>query len=146
MSKTQAPHGSVAACADALRPFVCTRTEGGRDAAWVHLAGELDIATTPRLALTLHEALMQARLVVLDLRELAFMDASGLRAIVHASVRARQAGRRLILIRGPLNIDCLFSLTGYADQVEIGDLDPAEPPFSPRQRLLVPESLLAQGA
>ena len=145
MSQTQAPQGSVAACADALRPFVCTRTEGGLDAAWVHVAGELDMATAPQLAQTLREAQMQARLVVLDLRELAFMDGSGVQAVADASIRARKAGRRLILLRGRVDVDRLFTLSGYAGDVEIGDLDPAEPPFSPRQRLLVSSSLLRTG-
>ena len=45
---------------------------------------------------------MQAQLVVLDLRELAFMDSSGVHAIVNASIRARQVGRRLVLLRGGL--------------------------------------------
>jgi anti-sigma B factor antagonist len=65
---------------------------------------------------------------VLDLRELDFMDCSGVHTIVDASSRARQAGRRLVLLRGPPNVDRVLTLTGSAGDLEIGDLDPGEPP------------------
>jgi anti-anti-sigma factor len=90
------------------------------DVARVHVVGELDIATTPRLERTLRESECR-RLVVLDLRELAFIDSCGVRAIVNASVRAREVGRRLVALRGPPNVDRMFALTGTADDVEIGE-------------------------
>ena len=125
--------GSIASRAAALRPFVCSSTGGGFDADWVHVAGALDIATSPQLQWLLDEA--SARLVVLDLRDLAFMDCSGVHTIVDASVRARRDGRRLILLRGTPHVDCVFHLTGTADAVEIGDLGPPlEPPGQPHLR------------
>jgi anti-sigma B factor antagonist len=126
-------------------PFECTRTEGALEATWVHVAGALDVATTPRLARTLRESQSDARLVVLDLRELAFMDSAGVHAIVDASNRARQVGCRLLLLRGPEKVDRLFALTGNADQVEVGDLAPVESSFGPLQRALVSSSLLKTG-
>jgi hypothetical protein len=59
------------------------------------------------------------------------IDASGVDAIVTASFHAWQTGRRLILLRGPPNIDRMFTLTGSADHVEIGDVDPVKPPVHP---------------
>ena len=122
------PADSIAGRADILPPaFVCSRTNGGLDAAWVHVAGDLDVATTPQLERMLRDAQSQARLVVLDLRELAFMDCCGAHAIVNASISARQLGRRLVLLRGPPNVDRVFTLTGSSGAVEIADLelDPA---------------------
>lgn len=120
---------SIVGRANAPPPaIVCSWTNGGLDAAWVHVAGELDIATTPELNRTLREPQLQAKLVVLDLRELAFMDSSGVHAIVDASVRARQIGHRLVLLRGPPNVDRMFALTGSSGDVEIGNVDPVEPP------------------
>jgi anti-sigma B factor antagonist len=113
---------SIASRAATLWPFVCSSTPGGLDAAWVHVAGALDIATSPQLERTLAES--AARLVVLDMRELGFMDCSGVHAIVDASHRAREDGRRLILLRGAPNVDRVFALTGSSDGVEIGDLEP----------------------
>jgi anti-sigma B factor antagonist len=132
-------------CSTALAPpFVCAVSDG-MDAAWVHLAGELDVATAPELRRKLREAEARARLVVLDLRGLAFMDAAGVHAIVEASIRARQADRRLLLLRGPANVDRVFALTGSADAVEIGDLEPLEPVVRELQRSLVSKSLLRTG-
>jgi anti-anti-sigma regulatory factor len=79
---------------------------------------------------------------VLDLRELAFIDCCGIHAIIRAGIRARQAGRRLVLVRVPANVDRMLALTGSADQVEIGDVDPIAPPVHAVQRSLVARSLL----
>jgi anti-anti-sigma factor len=118
---------SIAGRAATLRPFVCSSMADGLDATWVHVAGALDIATSPQLEQTLEES--AARLVVLDMRDLGFMDCAGVNAIVGASVRAREAGRQLILLRGTPNVDRVFALTGTSSVVDIGDLEPLpEPP------------------
>ena len=106
------------------QPFACSWTNGALDSANVHIIGELDIATTPQLQRTLREPQLQAQLVVLDMREVAFIDASGVHAIVNASLRAREIGHRLVLLRGGLDVDRVFTLTGSSGDVEIVDLDP----------------------
>ena len=132
--------------ANALPPaFACTTAYGGLDAAWVNVVGELDLATAPELARTLHESQQLAHLTVLDLRELAFMDCSGVHAIVNASILARKDGRRLILVRGRPDIYRMFTLTGSTSDVDIGDLEPAQPPVPALQRSLVSQSLLRTG-
>jgi anti-sigma B factor antagonist len=92
------------------------------------VTGELDLATAPALDETLQQAQLQARLVVLDLRELDFMDSSGAHTIVSASLRARLNGGRLVVVRGRPHIDRVFVLTRSCDVVDILDLDPSEPP------------------
>ena len=126
--------------------FACTATHGGLDATWVYVAGELDLATAPELALTLHESQQLAHLTVLDLRELTFMDCAGVHTIVNASLRARKNGRRLVLVRGRPDVYRIFTLTGSAAQVDIGDPDPVQPPVPALQRSLVSQSLLRTGA
>ncbi len=114
---------SPGARAPVLAPgFDCSWSDDGLDAAWVHLAGELDVATAPQLEQTLREPRLQARLLVLDLRELEFMDAAGLHAIVGASKRARTAGRRVVLLRGRPNVSRIFTLADSIDDLEIVDL------------------------
>jgi anti-sigma B factor antagonist len=141
MSLELASPAPDAARANALPPpFACSCTNRGPDADWVHVAGELDIATTPQLERTLSRS--QARLVVLDLRELASIDSCGVHAIIDAGIRARQAGRRLVLVRVPAKVDRMLTLTGSSDQVEIGDVDPVAPPIHELQRSLVARSLL----
>ena len=132
------PSSSIAYLAAALRPFVCSSTGGGVDAAWVHVAGELDMATSPQLEQALSES--HARLVVLDLRAVEFMDCAGVHVIVSASSDARRDGRRLILLRGSRTVDRVFALTSTYGDVEIGDLDLLEP-VQPR-RLFADEALV----
>jgi len=130
---------SIARRAATLRPFVCSSTVGGLDVAWVHVAGALDIATSPELDRALRES--PARLVVLDLRDLAFMDGAGVHTILEATASARRDGRQLILLRGSPNVDHVFALTGIADDIEVGDLDLFEPPVQPL-RLFADEALI----
>jgi anti-anti-sigma factor len=125
------PQASVLTAASSYvepSPFLCTWKHGGSGAAWVHAAGELDLVSAPQLGQTLREAHLSARLVVLDLRELTFMDSSGVHVILDAARRARQAGGRLILVRGTAHIDRLLALTGVCNEVETFELDPAEAP------------------
>lgn len=107
-------------------PFLCL-CEAGSCAAWVHVAGELDLVTSPELDEVLKGAQRSARLVVLDLRALTFMDSSAVHVILHAAGRGRQTGGRLMLVRGPSQVDRLLTLTGASDKVSIFDLDAAEP-------------------
>lgn len=92
------------------------------------------IAARPNV-LTLRGAESQARLVVLDLHELMFTDCCGVHAIVDASIRARNAGRRLVLLRGAPNVDRIFALTGFSHEVEICDVDPGGPPAQALRQL-----------
>lgn len=108
--------------------LVCTRTESGSEISWVHVAGELDCATAPLLAQNLRLAQLRASLIVVDLRALQFMACCGIDVLVHASVRARHAGRRLIVVRGIDRVDRVFALTGTTDAVEFVTLHPMEPP------------------
>jgi anti-sigma B factor antagonist len=119
---------SIAGRAHAVGPrFDCTRTDGGLNAAWVHLAGELDVDTTPLLEWVLRDPRSQADLVVLDMRDLAFMDSCGVHAIVNAGAHVRRLGRRLVILRGPPEVDRVFALTGNTHYVEDGDLAPVDP-------------------
>jgi anti-sigma B factor antagonist len=111
-----------------LPSFRCTLRQSGGDAAWVRVIGELDIATAPQLEQTLRKAQLRARGVVLDLRELTFMDCAGMRVVVAASNHGRHAGAHLVLVRGPSQVDRVFTLTGASDALEIVDLDPIAPP------------------
>lgn len=138
------PPDSLSARTDMLPPpFECSSTNGGLSAAWVRVTGELDITTTPQLERTLRGAEAQAQLVVLDLTELASIDSAGVQAIVDASVRARQAGCRLIVLRGCTSVDRMLSLAEVAGGVQIGDrFTTAEPSVGSLQRSLVSSSLL----
>jgi len=99
--------------------FDCSLSRSERDVVCVHAAGELDIATTAQLELTLRQAVLGSRLVVLDLRDLSFIDSCGAHTIDIASDRARRLGRRLVELRGPPNVTRILALTSITDDFEL---------------------------
>lgn len=102
-------------------------SNGGRGAAWVRPLGELDLATAPELDAALGAAGAHARLVILDLRGLEFIDSSGAHVIVEAILRAALAGRRLVVIRGIAQVQRVFEMTGADEGIEMFDLPVPSP-------------------
>lgn len=109
------------------RAFACTLHVGEAGPAWVHVAGGLDVTSAPRLVQALRHTDTAPRLIVLDLRKLTSIDDSGVDVIVGASIRARRANRRLVVIRGPLPVDRMLVRSGSLHALEIIDLDQAGP-------------------
>lgn len=127
---------SAAALPDTARTgFTCGRHEDSLGSTWVHLTGDLDLATAPQLEQTLRQAQSDSRLVVLDLRDLAFIDCAGMRVVISAADYARRHGNRLIVMRGAPQVDRVFTLTESAETVEIVNPGPAEPPAEALERL-----------
>jgi anti-anti-sigma factor len=127
---------SIAGRVEARPPrFVCSSSLAAVDTVAVHVSGELDIVTTPRLARMLRESQLQAQLVVLDLRELVFMDSCGVHAIVDATVRARRAGHRLVVLHGAAHVDRMFELTGSRGSVDFAAADAIPAPGQPLMHL-----------
>jgi anti-anti-sigma factor len=111
----------------ATPPFACSWEMGDWGAAWVQVAGELDLATSPQFRQTVGEAQRAAHLVVLDLRELSFTDSSGVHVILDADRYAQREEGRLLIARGPAQVDRVLTLMEVCKQVVIFDLPPAEP-------------------
>jgi anti-anti-sigma factor len=109
-------------------PFECSWSPGGSDAAWVHVAGELDLANTCRLSQALRDAQLYARMVVLDLREVTFIESAGVHVILDAAANVRPGKGRLIVVRGPAQVDRALTLTGVPSHILIIDLEPHEAP------------------
>jgi anti-sigma B factor antagonist len=104
-------------------PFDLTieRRDGG--AVHFRLSGELDISTAQRLEDDLHRVEAEKpELIVLDLRDLAFMDSTGLRLLILADQRAREEGRRLAIGRGNEMIQRVLRLTRLDERLEIVDV------------------------
>ncbi len=88
----------------------------------VALSGELDLASSSALEEELERlAAATGPSVVIDLRDLEFMDSTGLSALVRAQSRLEQAGRRLAVVRGGSQVDRLLELTGLAQRLELID-------------------------
>ena len=87
------------------------------------LEGELDLAGAATLERELAEH--DEGPVVVDLRELAFMDSSGLRALVVAARRLQEASRRFALVPGAAHVMRVFDITRMRERLEFV-ADPAE--------------------
>lgn len=75
--------------------------------------GELDLATAQVLEAVLAT---QSGPVVVDLRELSFIDLTGLRVLLAADARSRQDGMNLRFIPGPM-VRRLFELAQLPDRL-----------------------------
>lgn len=121
--------------AAARRPFTCVRTDGFFGSSCVQMTGELDLAGSPTVDAMVRQAQLDARLVMLDLRELTFMDCAGLHVIVDAAIRARREAERLVVARGKPQVDMVFQLVGSSRWLEMIDLEATEPAVEALQRL-----------
>lgn len=83
---------------------------GGLSSAWVRADGELDIAAALELERILRGAVIRARLLVLDLRDLTFIDSSGEHVIVDACVRISAKTRWTCGEKGSPACPCATSL------------------------------------
>jgi anti-anti-sigma factor len=57
--------------------------------------------------------------VIVDLRDVHFLDSTGLARLVALRRRCRRDRRRLVLVRGRRAVHQLFAVAGVADQFEI---------------------------
>jgi anti-sigma B factor antagonist len=96
------------------------------DATVIVVSGELDIASAPELEQALNQIRPElTKLVVVDLRELGFMDSTGLSIIVRAHQRLSEQDCELTLTNGPPQVQRLLDLTGVADRLRLGS-EPGE--------------------
>ena len=93
----------------------------------VTLAGELDLLSVPSAVDALRDGHQRAGDVVLDLRELTFMDAAGLAVIVNAGHRARRAGHRFVIHARSPAVLRLLELARAGRTLEIVVDDPGPP-------------------
>jgi anti-sigma B factor antagonist len=85
----------------------------GADCAIVRVAGEVDVYGAPQLREGIIQLLaIGRRRILADLREVTFLDSTGLGALVGSLKRLREQGGSLGLVTGPGRIPQLFRLTG----------------------------------
>jgi anti-sigma B factor antagonist len=99
---------------------ISTSEQGARTVVLVR--GELDLATAPALEQAVTEGLDAGGEVVVDLRELTFMDSTGLRVLVraHASVGDE---KRFLIVRPPAGgpIAKILAIAGVESELDIID-------------------------
>ena len=91
-----------------------------RDTAIVALTGELDLPNAPLLDRALEQPqVVGAPSLVLDLQELRFIDASGLRAILRAQRLADRRGQSFAVTEGSGQVQRLLSITHANEQLRV---------------------------
>jgi anti-sigma B factor antagonist len=88
----------------------------------VALRGELDLSSVAKVQDELRRIEASSpSLLVLDLSKLTFLDSTGLRCLVTADERAREQGRRVVLVRGPEAVQRVFAITRLEERLEMVD-------------------------
>jgi anti-sigma B factor antagonist len=101
------------------------RTEQDQGAPRLVVSGELDLASAEELEGHLKQLeASEPDVLVLDLRELDFMDSTGLRTVIAADARAKDRGGRLVVVRAPEEVDRVFRLTRMDQHLELVDRPP----------------------
>lgn len=86
------------------------------------IRGELDLASGPQLEAALDAVSPEdTRVVVIDLRELEFMDSTGLSIIVRAHQRLARDDCELGLVRGSAQVQRLLELTGVTERLRLAE-------------------------
>jgi anti-sigma B factor antagonist len=108
-------------------PFAIAVSRTGRRAV-VALSGELDLSVEPELSATLDRVVTAGEsIVVLDLRELTFIDSTGIRALIEAHRRCATARCQLYLVSGPPEVRSVLTLCGIEERFTLLH-DPADAP------------------
>lgn len=82
------------------------------------LRGELDLASAPLLQTEIQSSeVATATMVVLDLKQLDFIDSTGLRALLTSHKRSRELGQEFAVTRGSPQTQRLLSITGMDEQL-----------------------------
>jgi anti-sigma B factor antagonist len=107
-------------------PFAIEVTQQG-ERTFLNLSGELDLATVGELETALNDRLSAGEDVVVDLRGLAFMDSSGVRALVGAHQSAQSGNGSLTIVRAPRGneVDRVIDVSGIATALGMVDEPPA---------------------
>ena len=89
------------------------RSEREGDMHTIALAGELDLGGADRVQHELERVeSSDVLLIVVDLSGLTFMDSTGVRVLMDARARSRADSDRLMLLRGPADVQRVFELCG----------------------------------
>ena len=90
-----------------------TNVDGsGSELVTVAFAGELDISRADEVERELERVEAdKPRVLVFDLRQLEFLDSTGLRILLGADSRARRDGRRVAIVPGPDKVQRVFRIT-----------------------------------
>jgi anti-sigma B factor antagonist len=94
-------------------------TESDGDTLRVKLSGEFDLTATGDFRNAVENAETEWTHAEIDLRDVVFMDSSGLQALVSLNNRARERGLEVTLLRPSEPVSRLLALTGLDGQFAV---------------------------
>ena len=97
------------------------QTERRGDALVVAPRGEIDLATVDFVRDAVEREWERGDAVILDLREVGFMDTSGLRYVLELVERGSQDGFDVRLVRGPTEVQRVFEISGLEPRIPFVD-------------------------
>ena len=101
-------------------PLFGVRQELRGDAVVVIASGEIDLATSPHLRDALLSPEASSASVVLDLREVTFIDSSGLGVIVGQQKRAQEHNERFaVAVGGAVAVQRILELSGLVKVLDV---------------------------
>jgi anti-anti-sigma factor len=83
--------------------------------------GEIDLATVDQVRDAVDRERQAGEDLVLDLREVGFMDTSGLRYVLELNDAAARDGFRLQVVRGPRAVQRVFEVSGLENRLPFVD-------------------------
>ncbi len=89
--------------------------------------GEIDLATVDQVREAVERDSQSGDDLVIDLREVEFMDTSGLRYLLELNDRSSRDGFSLRIVRGPRAVHRVFEVSGLESRLTFVD-DPGETP------------------
>lgn len=88
----------------------------------VHLSGEIDLSNADELHGRIHRELKGARLAVIDLAAIAYIDSQGLRLLKRLADQLDGEGSKLEVVAPPDSIARdVLELTGMSDDITVRD-------------------------
>ena len=114
-------HNPVAGPAFADPPLTCIRLTGPDGTSRLKLVGELDLVTAEYAHRAFDRAQAESPTLVCDLRDVSFVDLSGLRVLLDASEHATLTGGRLTIAHCPAIVPRMLELLGIERALETRD-------------------------
>jgi anti-sigma B factor antagonist len=100
-------------------PKLAVSLVSGAGADVLRVSGEVDLATGEEFAAHLGDALGTGRPLIVDLRELSYIDVRGVKALEDAGVRATGDGRRFVIVSSNKLFQKLFSILRFDGGAEM---------------------------
>lgn len=107
-------------------PTLTLTTERTADESIIHCSGRITYETAPQLRQAARALIAESKRLVIDFKEVSYIDSSGLGTVVAILISARKAHCELKFINMTSRVRDLFILTRVVEELDERDEDVAE--------------------